>query len=303
MSLRLKLINAYLRRVEKPWLARVKTPAEVRAGFERSARLFRDPPLALYLPDRLDGVASLWAQVRPRRAGVILHLHGGVYLMGSPRTHRAMLARLSAMTGLRALLPDYGLAPERPSPVALEDALAVWRALVGRGYRPDEIVLSGDSAGGGLMLALLARLLAAGERPACAVAMSPWTDLTLTGASLAENAVRDPLLPVSRIEEARDFYLAGADPAGPGVSPLFAEFPGAPPVFLQAAETEILRDDTLRMAGRLRAAGAEVELDLWGDLPHVWPIFQGWLPEADEALARHARFITARLPAPRRCGS
>lgn len=303
MSLRLRLLRGYLRRVEKPWLARVSSVAKVRAGFERSARLFRDPPFVCYLPDVLAGVPCVWAQARPRQRGVILHFHGGVYLVGSPATHRAMLARLSALTGMRALLPDYRLAPEHRYPAALEDARTVWDALIARGYRADEIILCGDSAGGGLMLALLSRLLADGQRPAAAVALSPWTDLTLTGASLKANAARDPLLPVERMEEARDHYLAGADPADPGVSPLFADYPDCPPVFLQTAKTEVLRDDTLRLAERLQSLGVVVELDLWGHLPHVWPIFQGWLPEADEALARVAAFMTARLPSPPPSGS
>jgi acetyl esterase/lipase len=298
MSLQLRLLTAYLRVIEKPWLRRVTEIAKLRRGFERSARLgFRDPAFALYLPDRLNGVAAEWAQVRPGRPGVILYLHGGAYLMGSPATHRAMLARLSQMTGLRACLPDYRLAPEHPYPAALEDAMACWRGLVDRGYAPDRIVLGGDSAGGGLMLALLARLLARGERPAAAFALSPWTDLTLSGESLRENARRDPLLPVTRVTEARGMYLGGTPPEDPGASPLFAAFPGPPPVFLQAARTEILRDDTLRMAEALRTQGGAVTVDLWPDAPHVWPIFQGWLPEADAALRRVAAFIAAELRA------
>lgn len=303
MSLRLRLLNAYLKRVEKPWLARVKDPVKVRAGFERSARLFRDPAFALYLPDRLGDVPVLWAQVRPRASGVILYLHGGAYVMGSPTTHRAMVARLSEMTGLRAVLPDYRLAPGHPFPAALEDALAVWDGLVARGYAPGRIVLGGDSSGGGLMLALLSVLLQRGERPALAFAFSPWSDLTLSGESFAANAARDPLLPTSQAELVLKYYLCGADAADPRASPLFARFPDAPPVFLQAAQTEILRDDTLRMAAALRAQGADVTVDLWGHLPHVWPIFQGWLPEADDALRRASAFIAQALRASRPGGS
>jgi len=299
-GLRLRALTAYLRWVEKPWLARVRDLPALRHGFERSARLgFRAPPYTLALPDRVGGRPALWVACRARHAGAILYLHGGAYLMGSPETHRALVAALSGATGLPALLPDYRLAPEHPFPAALEDARAAWNGLIARGYPPDRIVLAGDSAGGGLALALLAGLLAEGQRPAATVAFSPWTDLTLSGASLAENATADPLLPVSRLSEAREYYLQGADPANPGASPLFAAFPDPPPVFLQVAETEILRDDTLRMADRLRSHGAEVALDLWPDAPHVWAIFQGRLPEADAALARAANFVTARFPAPR----
>lgn len=303
VSLRLRLLNGVLRHVEKPWLARVDDPVAERRVFARAARFFRSPPHALYLPDTVGGVPGEWAAVRPSRADIILYLHGGAHVIGSPRTHRAMLARLSAMTGMRAFLPDYRLAPEHPFPAALEDARVAWDGLVARGYAPGRIVLGGDSSGGGLMLALLAGLLAQGRRPAAAFAFSPWTDLTLSGDSFATNADSDVLLPASQARTVLGFFLAGQDPADPRASPLFAAFPDAPPVFLQVARTEILRDDTLRMADALRAQGADVTVDLWGHLPHVWVIFQGWLPEADEALRRVASFIAKALPAPRPGGS
>lgn len=294
-SRRLHLLNAWLRRVEKPALARL-SPLRARARFEHQAWMFRNPGGAVYHREELAGIPVTWARNRTtRHNAVILYLHGGAHLMGSPRTHRAMLARLAGLTGMPACLPAMRLAPEHPFPAGLNDCHAVWHALVARGYPPERIVLGGDSAGGGLMLALLARLLADGMRPAAAFAFSPWTDLTGSGVSLRENEKADPLLPASRLVEARDLYLAGADPGTPDASPLFAEFPGCPPVFLQAARSEILRDDTLRMADRLRSFGTDVSLDMWDDPPHVWPIFQGRLPEADEALARVARFIDAQF--------
>ncbi len=304
MSARLRLLTAYLRHIEKPWLERVSEPQAARRSFERSARwFFRQPGFAALLPDDLDGVPAIWTQVRPRRDGVILYLHGGAYLMGSPETHLAMVSRLAQLTGLRACLPRYRLAPEHPHPAALEDALCAWDALLARGYPPQRIVLGGDSAGGGLTLALLARVLARGQRPAAVFALSPWTDMAMEGESMRENADRDPLLPVSRVRQVITYYLAGCDCRDPDASPLYARFPAAPPVLLQAARTEILRDDTLRMAEALRREGGEVSLDLWDDAPHVWAIFQGWLPEADTALAHVAEFVTTRFPEPRPSGS
>ena len=299
MSFRLRLLNRVLHHVEKPRLATVEQPESGRKAFRLQRHLFREPAFATFLPDRLGGVPALWSNVRIHRDGVILYLHGGGYLLGGPSTHRALGARLSELTGLRVCLPRYRLAPEHPFPAAPEDAWAVWQALLDRGYPADRIVIGGDSAGGGLALSLLSRICAGGgPRPAGLFAMSAWTDLTLSGASLQDNAGRDRLLPVNQIGLTRDAYLGGADPSDPTASPLFADYPGCPPVFLQVAETEILRDDSLRMADALRQQGSEAELDLWGDLPHVWPIFQGWLPEADEALDRIARFTTARFPAP-----
>ena len=294
MSLRLRLLKIWMRRIEKPRLNRID-PLAARARFERSARLFRDPPFALYLHDRIGGVAVTWASVRARGDGVILWLHGGAHLMGSARTHRGMLARLSGMTGCRACLPDFRLAPEHPFPAALDDALAVWDGLLAKGYPPGRIVLGGDSSGGGLMLALLAQILARGQRPAAALAFSPWVDLTGGGASLSANAVIDPLLPAARFAEICALYLGAADPEDPRASPVFADFPFCPPVWLHAAQTEILADDTRRMAGHLRRQGAEVELDLWHDLPHVVAILHGWIPEADMVLRSAAGFIRRRI--------
>jgi len=299
MTLRLRLLNLWLQRVEKPWLARVPEPAEARRSFERAARLlFPDPPGALYLEDRLGAIPALWASAGCGTGGpeIILYFHGGGYVMGSPQTHKAMLAQLSRLTGRAACLPDYRKAPETPFPAAVEDARAAWEALLARGYDPARIMLGGDSAGGGLALALLCMLCrAGGDLPAGLFALSPWTDLTLSGASLDRNAEIDRLLPANRVTELRDYYVGAADPSDPRASPLFGRYPGCPPVFLQAARTEILHDDVARMAERLRAEGARVTFDLWEDLPHVWPIFQGTLPEADAALARVARFVDGRL--------
>ncbi|OWU83283.1 hypothetical protein ATO6_19285 [Oceanicola sp. 22II-s10i] len=295
MSLRLRLLSVWLRRVEKPALARL-APLDARRRFEREAPLFRDPPFVRYREAELGGVPVTWAEAGPFGPPVILWLHGGAHLMGSCRTHRAMLARLAALSGARAVLPEFRLAPEHPYPAALDDALAVWGGLLDRGYRPQDIVLGGDSSGGGLMLALLARLLARGERPAGALAMSPWTDLTGTSATLAANAALDPLLPADRFEEARRLYLGDTDPRDPGASPLYAAFPQCPPVWLHVSRTEILCDDTLAMARHLETGGTEVTLELWEDLPHVAALFQGWLPEADTVLRQAAGFIRARCP-------
>jgi len=297
MSWQLRLLDLYLRRVERPRLARATDVGPVRHSFDRSARLFfRAPPHGVFLPDRLGGRPFLWAHGRPRRSGLLLWFHGGIHVMGSPRTHRGMVAALAMAAGCRAGLPDYRLAPEHPFPAAFDDAVAAWDGLIARGYPAGSIVLGGDSAGGGLALALLSHILVrGGPRPAGLIAFSPLTDLALTGASMTENAGRDALIPSRPRADPLAWYLAGADPRDPRASPLRAGFPDPPPVFLQAAQTELLRDDTLRMADRLRAAGGAVTRDLWPDTPHVWPIFRGWLPEADEAIARAGRFLAATL--------
>jgi acetyl esterase/lipase len=161
-------------------------------------------------------------------------------------------------------------------------------------------VLGGDSAGGGLALALLAELIRHGAPlPAACFALSPLADMTFSGASITENAAGDVILPASRIEELTALFLGDQDPADPRVSPLFARFDGAPPVWLTAGSTEILRDDSRRLADHLRDAGVDVSYTETHDLPHVWPIFQTFLPEARASLRDLGAWISQQVPPPR----
>ena len=172
-----------------------------------------------------------------------------------------------------------------------------WEALA-HAHGPDRLVLGGDSAGGGLLFALLHELIAARRPlPAAVVSFSPWVDLTQSGESLRTLARRDVLLPVRRFAEIRDIYLAGADPRDPRASPLFGSFVGTPPTLIQASKAEILRDDARRMAERLRADGVCVTLELEPSVPHVWQLYAGRLPEADAALDRAAAFLRGALAA------
>ncbi|PIE08011.1 MAG: hypothetical protein CSA74_04070 [Rhodobacterales bacterium] len=273
-------------------------PFEIRARFERfTTHSLPPPPLTLVLPCRLaPGLDGLVVANRPGtrpapRDRVILWFHGGAFVAGSSRSHKAMLARLARATGLEAVLPDYRLAPEHPFPAAVEDARAAFDSLVARGLWPENIVIGGDSAGGNLALGLLAGLLAERVRPAGAVALSPATDLTFSGVSILSNEAVDTMLPANRRGDICRYYLAGADPADPRASPLKAAFPNPPPVFLQVSTTEILHDDSRRMARKLAAAGGRVVLDEWVDVPHVLALFAPYVPEANAALARVAGFI------------
>jgi len=260
--------------------------------------LTRPPAHAVVLADAV--VRGEWVWVgKARRRGIILYFHGGGYIMGSPQTHRAMVARLSRLSGLRAFVPDYRLSPEHPFPAALEDARAAWDRLIGLGYRRDEIVIGGDSAGGGLAFALLAQLCQAGQPPKALFAFSPWTDLTLSGESMTANAESDVLFPAHRAAELRDMILPVKRASDPAASPLFAKFPSCPPVFMQCSQSEILRDDTLRMAKRLQGYGAEVTVQMLPERPHVWQLFDRLLPEAGQALRETGAFIAGVLPAPR----
>ncbi|SOC01892.1 alpha/beta hydrolase [Rhodobacter maris] len=292
MSLQLQLLNLAMRLTAKPYLARVSEPAKLRADMEFwSGLIWRAAPSTVSLPVTLGGRPALSIRSGKGRSNrVIVHFHGGAFIAGSPHTHRPMLSRLARLAGVEVIAPDYRLAPEHPFPAALEDAQAVLDDLAAKGFAPEEIVLSGDSAGAGLALALLSKLCARGTPPAGLIAMSPWTDLTGGAPSLVLLEDADPMLVAGRMEEVAGYYLQGHAADDPGASPLFADYPNCPPVLLQTSERDILRDDALRLEDRLRTAGVDVTLQLWPEAPHVWQMFDGWVPEARAALCDAADF-------------
>lgn len=296
MSWQRRAINAWMRYGMKPVLQVTSSPQLARRVFELTAPLFcpalpytrvlrRPAPVPLYLV----------SAGRTRSRQVILFLHGGAFLAGSARAYQGMLSRLSYASGLEIAVPDYRLLQEAPFPAAYDDAMTAWQSLRQMGYGPGDILLAGDSAGGGLALALLGGLLAKGKRPAGVVAFSPWCDLTLSGASISANQAKDVLIPTGRMKEVVEQYLAGADPADTRASPLFAEFPDPPPVLIQAGDVEVLLSDAERMAERLQAAGGSVRLTLWRDVPHVWQFMAGHLPEGQAALEEAAAFAVTAL--------
>ena len=268
MSLRLHLANLVLRLFEKPHLTRA-TPQEQRKAFERKARFLFHPPrgTVFYWQHLKRPSGSLHLQwVQPAKAphrGVILYFHGGGYVFGSARTHRAMLAKLGSLAGCKACLPDYRLAPEHPFPAALEDAQASYHDLLSQGQ----------------------------ASPAGIFCFSPLTDLTFSGLSLHSNARSDVVLPLVRARDVGQMYLREHDPSDPHVSPLFGAFTGAPPVFLTVGDREILLDDTRRMVEIFERDGVDIVCDIRRNHPHVWPILGGWLPEARASLRDTATFV------------
>ncbi|ETD83618.1 alpha/beta hydrolase [Rhodobacter capsulatus] len=300
MSLRARIVTLGLRLFTKPRLAKMTDPAELRDVMERFTRIaLRPAPGSVAMPLDLAGRAALSIRAGvPRDGAAVVHFHGGVFIAGSPQTHLPMLSRLAKLARVTVIAPSYRLAPEHPFPAALRDAEAVWEALIAQGYRPENLVLSGDSAGAALAFALLSKLCAEGTPPAGAFAFSPWFDLTGASPSVRANAAADPMLAGHRLPEAAQFYLQGHPADDPEASPIFAPFPGCPPVLLQSAETEILSDDALRMEEKLRHAGADVLLQLWPGVPHAWQMMDGLIPEAREALRDAARFVTRVLTAP-----
>jgi epsilon-lactone hydrolase len=242
------------------------------------------------------GVKGEWiepaAPDHPARGRFILYLHGGGYFAMSARTHRAVTTRLAAFSEACLFALDYRLAPEHPFPAALDDALAAWRALIAAGTPPSRIVIAGDSAGGGLALALLVALRDAGEKlPAAAVLFSPWTDLGATGTSIVSNDKADPLFSGQWVARAARYYLGDTAATNPLVSPVYADLTGLPSLLIQVGDSEVLLDDSRRIAENAGRSGVTATLQVWPDVPHGWQIFAPILPEARAALRDAGSFI------------
>ena len=270
-----------------------------RANLDMAGELWRPIIHIDHIETLANGVPSEW--VIPAGLGsdrVILYLHGGAYNAGSTRSHRALAANIAYAARARALVIDYRLAPEYPYPAALVDAFSAYRWLLDEGFRPEQIAVTGDSAGGGLTIALLTALH---ERdypmPAAAVVLSPWTDLSTSGASWQENAQADYLIHGSKLKEAARLYLNDANPQTPLASPVYANLKGLPPLLIQVGSEEVLLSDSERLAENARLSGVDVTLEVWDSMQHVWQFAASFLPEARQAIDRIGEFILAHSEA------
>ncbi len=289
LSWQLRYLNKVLRHVVKPQLRKTGGPDDARKSLDFIAGMvFRKPPFLRHYVR--DGGIHWFASGRCKTGKAILFFHGGGYVAGSPQVYSAMLGRLSRLAKVEICAPRYRLAQEASAPAAFEDALAAWDRLMAQGFYPRDIVLGGDSAGGGIAFALLAELCRRGQAPAAVFSMSPCVDFSQTGQSLEANKDCDVVLPAEQFGALAEAVLDGFDAADPRISPLFAEFPNCPPVLIHHSETEILRDDALRMADHLRSFGAEVTLQTLPDAPHVWHLMDGWVPEARRSLRQISQF-------------
>ena len=275
---RRKSMAAYARRVPRP---PARTTTVEKALWSVSAERIARPQSS---PDR-----------------VVFFLHGGGYIAGGPALYRQVTWRIAEAARAGVIAVDYRLAPEHPFPAAIDDAFAAWRALLAEGFDPRRCAILGDSAGGGLALALALKLR--DERiplPAAVVAISPWTDLAITGRSAAAGA-SDPMMYAEELAPMATQFLAGADPRNPYASPLYGDTRGLPPTLIQVGSDEIMRDDATRMAAKLKDAGCTIALEIWPRMPHVWHAFAPIMPEARHAIARIGEFIRqytepSRLP-------
>jgi len=281
---------------------RTRNDATVEQKRQRAATVERlvphPPPGTRTLAVNAGGVKA--AQISTRASQPdrhVLFLHGGGYIAGSPSLYRQLTWRIASAAQARVLSIDYRLAPEHPFPAALDDAMAAYRWLLAEeDGAAERIAVMGDSAGGGLALSLLLRLRdECVSLPAAAAALSPWTDLALTGRSFRMNAGIDPLLSAEQARRFVHHYLAGTDPCSPYASPLYGEPAGLPPTIIQVGSDEVLLDDAVRMADRMRTSGCRVELEIWPRMPHVWHLFAPMVPEAQRAIEHLGVFITEAM--------
>jgi monoterpene epsilon-lactone hydrolase len=272
--------------------------AEQRVGFESFVENVIGHPLPLVEGTRIepvdvDGVPAAW--INPPEADAeraVLYLHGGNYMLGSLASHRDLVARLAMATGMHSLFIEYRRAPEHAFPAALDDALTAYRWLLARGTRPEHLVLAGDSAGGGLILALLQVLR---ERnipmPAGAALLSPWTDLAGTVESRTTREAADPTFTGTAINALASFYAGAEDLHHPLISPIYADLNGFPPLHIDVGQDEVFLDDSLLVAEHARAAQVPVELTVWEGMWHVFQLFASVLPEGHQSLEQIGTFF------------
>jgi acetyl esterase/lipase len=226
---------------------------------------------------------------------VVLYLHGGGYVMGSLDSHDRLMAHVAHHGRATVYGLDFRRAPEHPYPAALDDTRAAYRDLIQLGWDPARIVLAGDSAGGGLVLASLALAREAGEAaPSGGILLSPWLDLALTGDSMERLAADDPWTTRAALDTFGNFYAADVPLNDPKVSPLYMDFTGLPPLLIHVSSSEILLDDATRAHEAASAAGVEVEFRSWESVPHVFQLFAGNLPEAEESLTDISNWLDKR---------
>ncbi|MCC3246544.1 alpha/beta hydrolase [Methylocystis sp. WRRC1] len=270
--------------------------AERRARIEEVGAFWPVAPDIALEPARFDGISGEWSLAPGSDPGrVLLFFHGGGYCSGSLVSHRRMVTEAGRAARARTLAVAFRLAPEHPFPAAYDDALAAWRFLLSQGIAPGRVAVGGDSAGGGLTVALMNRLRDGGEAlPACAWLASPWTDLAMSGDTLATKDAVDPLIHKAYLEELASAYVpAGVDRKDPRVSPLYGALRGLPPLIIQVGSDETLLADSTRFAAAAGAADVAVTLEIWPHMIHAWPMWNARLEDGRRALANAGAFIQA----------
>ena len=271
--------------------------AEMRAAYDQGGAITPAPEGAAHARAQMGGVpVEIGTTPGADESRSVVYLHGGGYIIGSTTSHRGLVARLGAAAGVRTVSVDYRLAPEHHYPAAVDDAVAVYRGLLNEGREPRSIALAGDSAGGGLVVATLARAVAEGlPMPAAAALFSPLADLAGEGASMSEKAAEDPTVEPVGHKRFCDMYLDGADPRHGYASPIYADLKGLPPLLIHVGTAEALLDDSLRLARQAAIANVAVELKAWPGLPHVWQFYAGIFAEGAASIEEAGQFLRREL--------
>ncbi len=290
ISLKARFWRIILRKVFKENRLTIE---ENRARSARTAKLTRIPKDVTIADVEVDGIRAKWISPSHEKSGkIILHLHGGGYVTGGMDSHLMMCIPMAQTLKTKILLPEYRLAPEQPFPAAVDDAVKVYRWALTQGYQPQDIILSGDSAGGGLALATVLSLRDAGNLlPAAVICMSPWTDLTFTGQSHITKAKADCVLLTDVLREWAACYAGTETPNNPLISPIYADFHNFPPLLIQVGSDEILLDDSRMLAEKVKADGVNVTLKVWDEMWHVWPALGDLLPESKKSFEEIGEFI------------
>lgn len=265
----------------------------MRKGFEAMLTAFPVAPGVTFEDVNLDGIPAKWCVPSGAASGrVLLYLHGGGYMVGSPTAYGPLTSEIASRLKARVLTPDYRLAPENPYPAAVEDAVKAYRWLLDHDVSAHSITVAGDSCGGGLTVAMLVAVRDAGlPLPLGAALISPWTDMSVSTESFTTKAGEDQLLTADGLKGMAGAYLAGVSAQTPGASPVYANLAGLPPLLIQVGSTELLLDDSTRLAARAGGAGVKVRLDVWPEMFHVWHSYASILDEAAEALDDLGAFL------------
>jgi len=297
VSLRMRLVMKVLQKnKEKP---REHDVSAYREGLISIARTQPNFPSEVDItPEQVGRIPAEWITSKDSTSdSVVLYLHGGGFVGGSPSVSRYFVTQFVKRTKVPFLLIDYALAPEKPFPHALEDSVSAYRWLLETKHTPsNRIALFGESAGGNLVIATLVRLRELDfELPATAICLSPWVDLPGTGESMKTKEKIDPILTQEEMAFLAKQYVGDNDPFHPLISPLYAELHSLPPLFIQVGTSEMTLDDSLRIAKIAEAAGVEVMLDVWKDMPHVFTIFFQYAPESRKGIDRICEYINRYL--------
>lgn len=290
-SLRSQLVAPIMRMTMKKKLGKSGDPTKEREFLDKMSGMTSRRSPGKY--DVVGGVSGEWQQATLGSAdNVILYLHGGAFVIGSPVSHRDMVGAIADAAQARAFIVDYRLAPETIFPGAVEDAVAAYKGLLANGEKAEKIIIAGDSAGGGLTMSTLVALRDEGvELPAGAVCISPWADLTFTGDSMIAKDKVDAMLGRGSLSWFADQYLAGQDAAQPLASPIFADLENLPPILIQVGSNEVLLDDAIRLNKALKKAAGDVTLEVWDGQMHVWHLMSTIVPEGKHAINVIGTFV------------